>query len=110
MISKSPEIPSIEALVVVLIEAKKADIASGLGQCVAEMVAAQRFNQEQEQMINSIYGVVTNGILWRFLQLSDQTVAIDSIDYSLIPVDQIIGILIWMIKQATIPPVATQEM
>jgi hypothetical protein len=27
-----------------LVEAKKADIKSGLGQCAAEMVAAQKFN------------------------------------------------------------------
>ena len=98
LISQSPEILSIEAPAVVLVEAKKADIASGLGQCVAEMVAAQRFNREQEQNVNAIYGVVTNGILWRFLRLIDQHVAIDSLDYSLPPVDEILGILVWMLS------------
>lgn len=102
LISNSPEILSIEAPVVVLVEAKKADIASGLGQCVAEMVAAQRFNHEQARPVSDIYGVVTNGILWRFLRLSDTTVAVDSIDYSVIPVDQILGILIWMINQSAL--------
>ncbi|MEM8505616.1 MAG: hypothetical protein AAF716_20990 [Cyanobacteria bacterium P01_D01_bin.1] len=48
----------------------------------------------------NIYGVVTSGILWRFLRLFDKTVAIDSIDYSVTPVDQILGILIWMIEQS----------
>ncbi len=101
LISNSPEILSIEAPVIILVEAKKADIASGLGQCVAEMVAAQRFNHEQAHQIDSIYGVVTNGILWRFLRLCETTVAVDSIDYSVTPVDQILGILIWMIKQSS---------
>ncbi|MEL7071205.1 MAG: hypothetical protein AAGN15_21515 [Cyanobacteria bacterium J06581_3] len=99
LVSKSSEILSIEAPVVVLVEAKKSDIAGGLGQCVAEMVAAQRFNQEQGQSIDKIYGVVTNGVLWRFLYLQQDTVSIDSIDYSLPPVDQILGVLVWMLKQ-----------
>lgn len=102
LISNSPEILSIEAPVVVLVEAKKADIASGFGRCVAEMVAAQRFNHEQAQPINCIDGVVTNGILWRFLRLFETTVAIDSIDYPVTPVDQILGILIWMIEQSSL--------
>ena len=99
LISKSPEILSIEAPVVVLVEAKKADIAGGLGQCVAEMVAAQRFNHEQGRLIDQIYGVVTNGILWRFMYLTGDIVAIDSIDYSLPPVDQVLGVLIWILQQ-----------
>lgn len=98
LVSQSPEILSIEAPVIVLVEAKKADIASGIGQCVAEMVAAQRFNQEQERQIDRIYGVVTNGILWRFLCLEGHTVAIDSVDYSVTPVEQILGVLVWMLK------------
>lgn len=99
LISHSPEILSIEAPVIVLVEAKKADIASGIGQCIAEMVAAQRFNQEQERQIDRIYGVVTNGILWRFLCLEAYTVAIDSIDYPVTPVEQILGVLVWMLQQ-----------
>ena len=99
LVSKSPEILSIEAPVIVLVEAKKADIAGGLGQCVAEMVAAQRFNHEQGRAIDKIYGVVTNGVLWRFLCLAEDTVAVDSIDYSLPPVDQILSVLVWILKQ-----------
>ena len=98
LISQSPEILSIEASAVVLVEAKKADIASGLGQCVAEMVAAQRFNKEHEQDLPCIYGIVTNGILWRFLRLRAQIVEIDSIDYSIPPIDIILGILVWILK------------
>ena len=101
LVSRSSEILSIEAPVIVLVEAKKADIASGIGQCIAEMVAAQRFNQAQEQQISRIYGVVTNGILWRFLCLEGHTVAIDSIDYSVMPVEEILGVLLWMIEHTS---------
>lgn len=109
LISKSPEILSIEAPVIVLVEAKKADIASGFGQCIAEMLAAQRFNQEQGRLVERIYGVVTNGVLWRFLYLIDKTVAIDSIDHSIPPVDQILGVLVWMLKQSDVELQETTE-
>lgn len=45
LISRSPEMVSIEAPAVVIVEAKRADLKLGLGQCAAEMVAAQIFNK-----------------------------------------------------------------
>jgi len=44
LISRSTEQMLIEAPVVIILEAKKGDLKPGLGQCIAEMVAAQRFN------------------------------------------------------------------
>ena len=43
LVSLSPEQFYLEAPVIVLVEAKNADVKLGLGQCVAEMLAAQRF-------------------------------------------------------------------
>ncbi|HIK32335.1 MAG TPA: hypothetical protein IGS31_13460 [Oscillatoriales cyanobacterium M4454_W2019_049] len=37
--------PLIRSRELVLVEAKKSDLNSGMGQCMAERVAAQRFNQ-----------------------------------------------------------------
>jgi hypothetical protein len=36
-------------------------------QCVAEMFAAQTYNQSQAQNIPTIYGCVTSGRLWQYL-------------------------------------------
>ncbi len=47
LISRSPEQLLIEAPVIILVEAKNDNIKSGLGQCMAEMLAAQLFNQRQ---------------------------------------------------------------
>lgn len=66
LISRSPEQLFIKAPAVVLVEAKKEDLKPGLGQCLAEMVAAQRFNQQKQQPISTIYGTVTSGTVWRF--------------------------------------------
>jgi hypothetical protein len=96
LISRSAEQLEIEAPVVVLIEAKQADLKLGLGQCIAEMVAAQRFNQLREKPLPVIYGCVSSGILWRFLKLEGTVVTIDLTDYGITPVDRILGYLIWM--------------
>ncbi|MFN6567651.1 hypothetical protein [Dendronalium sp. ChiSLP03b] len=42
----SPERLIITALVIMIVEAKKENIPAGLGQCVAEMLAARIFNNE----------------------------------------------------------------
>ncbi|ALF54926.1 hypothetical protein ACX27_22235 [Nostoc piscinale CENA21] len=99
LLSRSPEQLEIEAPAVVIIEAKKADLNSGIGQCIAEMIAAQKFNEINNQAISTIYGSVTNGTAWRFLQLTEQNVTIDLTDYPLPPVDVILGILVWMLTR-----------
>ncbi len=58
LISRSPEMLAIEAPAVVIIEAKQADLKTGIGQCVAQMVAAQKFNEAKEKSIPIIYGSV----------------------------------------------------
>lgn len=96
LISRSAEQLFIKAPVVVLVEAKKEDLKPALGQCLAEMVAAQRFNQQKQQPISTIYGTVSSGTVWRFLKLEEHCVSIDLTDYPLPPVEQILGFLIWM--------------
>jgi hypothetical protein len=99
LLSRSPEQVFIEAPAVIIIEAKKGDLKPGLGQCAAEMVAAQRFNQENNILIPTIYGSVTSGTTWRFLKLEAQTLSIDFNDYPVPPVEQLLGMLVWMLKE-----------
>ncbi|NEQ70084.1 MAG: hypothetical protein F6K21_32260 [Symploca sp. SIO2D2] len=98
LISRSPEQLTVEAPTIVIVEAKKSDLKSGLGQCIAEMVAAQRFNQAKEQPLTAVYGCVSSGTQWRFLKLEAQTVTIDLVDYPLPPIEQILSFLVWMVK------------
>lgn len=99
LISRSPEQLTVEAPAIVIVEAKKSDIKSGIGQCIAEMVAAQKFNSAKNKSISTIYGCISSGTQWRFLMLQGQTVTIDLTDYPLPPVEQILGFLIWMVQQ-----------
>lgn len=98
LVSRSPILSTIQTPVAIIVEAKKGDIAASLGQCAAEMVAAQRFNQQNQHPIATIYGSVSNGTQWRFLQLEESTITIDLTDYPLPPVDQILGFLVWMVS------------
>lgn len=98
LISRSPEMLEIEAPAVAVVEAKKADLKTGIGQCVAEMVAMQKFNEAKGKPISVIYGSVSNGTQWRFLKLEDTIVSIDLNDYALPPVDEILGMLVWMLR------------
>ncbi|EDN70384.1 conserved hypothetical protein [Beggiatoa sp. PS] len=79
--------------VVVLVEAKKSDLGSGLAQCIAEMEAARIFNEKEGNNISTVYGVVTDGTLWQFLSLKDNIATIDSYLYNLGDGSQIVGIL-----------------
>jgi hypothetical protein len=96
LISQSPEQLFPEAPVAVIVEAKKEDLKSGLGQCIAEMVAAQCFNVRKQNEIPVVYGVVTSGSRWLFLQLEQQTVTLDLQEYPLFPLERILSILTWM--------------
>jgi len=94
ILTASKESYEIRTPVVTLAEAKNESIKSGLGQCIAEMVAAQLFNQRNGEEIESIYGAVTTGTDWKFLKLTDKTIWIDKRDYFINEVSQILGILI----------------
>jgi hypothetical protein len=98
LICQSPIVSVPSAPVIVLVEAKKADIASGYGQCVAEMVAAVRFNQHKGKGNSPVYGCVSNGLLWRFLHLDQQTVTIDLTDYGLNPLSDLLAKLMWLAR------------
>lgn len=99
LVSLSPEQFYLEAPVIVLVEAKNAEPKLGLGQCVAEMIAAQRFNAERENDIPYIYGASTTGTEWYFLKLEGQKLQIDMADYQIVQCEKILGILSSMVSQ-----------
>ncbi|NEO98791.1 MAG: hypothetical protein F6K58_08960 [Symploca sp. SIO2E9] len=94
ILSCSPEQYEITCPVMTIIEAKNESIKSGLGQCIATMLAAKLFNQRQGQSVEKIWGAVTTGTDWKFLTLVNQTAFIDPIDYSIKQVEEILGILV----------------
>jgi len=96
IISSSSELLILNAPVIAIVEAKKENINSGLGQCVAEMLAAKIFNQNEENNIPIIYGTVTS---WKFLKLIENIVEIDLTEYYINNVSKIFGIIYHILSE-----------
>ena len=100
LISYSPKQLEITAPVVTIVEAKNDNIKSGIAQCIAEMLAAQLFNQQKNNQISCIYGIITTGSNWRFLRLTKKQVYIEAWEHFIGDLEYLLGILIYMIKEA----------
>lgn len=86
--------PLVESPLLTIVEAKRDDIIGGVGQCVAEMVAARLFNEASGTPRDTVHGCVTTGVNWRFLTLSGSCVLLDKLEYGLPDrLDHILGIL-----------------
>jgi hypothetical protein len=58
------------------------------------MIAAQQFNEQEGEPIDTLYGAVTTGTDWKFLKLIQKVAYIDRNDYFINEVDKILGILV----------------
>ena len=52
--------------IIIVVEAKRNDFVKGWGQCLAELVAVQKINDDDKK---PIYGIVTDGEFWQFGKL-----------------------------------------
>lgn len=95
LLCRSTNLYVVSAPVLVAVEAKRDSIPDGLGQCAAEMVAAQRFDAQAGQDRDPIYGCVTTGSLWRFLRLTGTRLEIDIDEYVIGQPDRILGVLLF---------------
>jgi hypothetical protein len=93
IISNGQERLFIVAPALMLVEAKKEDLKAGLGQCVAEMYAAQIFNEREGVEREYVYGAVISGTAWMFLRLKGNIVEIDLSEYYLVQIDKILGLI-----------------
>lgn len=100
LISYSPKQLEIMAPVIALVEAKNDNIKSGIAQCIAEMLAAQIFNERKQNHIPCIYGVVTTGSNWKFLRLVEKRVDIAAGEHFIGDLEGLFGILLNMIETA----------
>ncbi len=93
IISYSSEQLFISAPVLIIFEAKNENIKGGFAQCIAAMLAAQRFNLREGTTVPVVHGVVTTGTTWRFLQLEGQRVQLDDREYYIDSIEKLMGIL-----------------
>ena len=89
ILALGPSVPPLLAPIAAIVQAKKNDVEAGLGQCIAQMVAAQDFNAP-DRSNTTIHGCVTTGEAWQFLRLTGNTVQLDG---RRIYLDNVAGIL-----------------
>ena len=96
----APQTLEINAPVFCVIEAKNRTLEEGFGQCAAEMFAAKTFNIEDKQLDSTIYGAVTNGYDWAFLELAhDNLLRIDTDRYTILKLSELLGVFQIMIDR-----------
>jgi hypothetical protein len=81
-----------------LVEAKKDDFEQGLAQCLVEMKACQQSNEKAGNKID-VYGIVTNGEGWKFYKLDTTGRVFETLLYSLIEVEKLLGALSFVFSQ-----------
>jgi hypothetical protein len=100
ILALSDPVPRLRAPLMTIVEAKKNDIEAGLGQCVAQMVAAQVYNERSGQPMAAAHGCVTTGEAWQFLRLAGAAVTIDQGRFYIDNVGGILAVFLATVQQA----------
>ncbi|MCP4682600.1 MAG: hypothetical protein GY864_09730 [Desulfobacterales bacterium] len=75
---------------VIIVEAKRHDFEQGWGQCLAELVAAQKINSNE---MKPVYGIVSDGELWKFGKLLKDTFIVNIEGYTIANLARLFGAL-----------------
>jgi hypothetical protein len=78
-------------------EAKKDNFTEGWGQCLAELVAAQKLSGSHLEQ--TLFGIVSNGEIWEFGKLVGQHFTKNSDSYVIKELDQLGGVLNYLFEQ-----------
>ncbi len=70
----------------ILVEAKQDNFDAAWGQCLAEMMAAQRLN-ENSQIV--VFGITSNGDRWQFGKLENSTFTLNNTFYTIQELDKL---------------------
>ncbi len=82
-----------------LVEAKQDKFDEGWGQCLAEMVAAQRLNGDVSLIV---FGIVSNGRMWQFGKLESNTFIQHTIPYGIHELDKLFASVNYVFQQCTL--------
>ena len=83
---------------IILVEAKKNDFEQGWGQCLAELVAAQKINDDPDV---PVYGIVSDGAWWQFGKLVGNNFTQNRTNFSIDNVSALFGAINAVFKEAS---------
>jgi len=82
-----------------LVEAKQDKFDEGWAQCLAEMIAAQRLNDELQV---TIFGIVSNGKRWEFGKLENENFMHNQAFYTIQEIDRLFALVNYVFQQCEI--------
>ena len=100
VLSFEPTAFRIEAPVFCIVEAKNENLEGGVPQCVAELYAAQIFNDRVGKPRPILYGAVTFGHEWKFIRFIGKEAQVDTNVFYLNQLPQILGIMQYIVDNA----------
>jgi hypothetical protein len=80
-----------------IVEAQNDNLANGIPQCIAEMYAADIFNERHGSKLPTLYGATTFGLQWQFIRYANGFAEVDSTVYYINQLPQILGILQYIV-------------
>jgi hypothetical protein len=80
----------------IIIEAKQDNFETGTAQCLAEMIAAQRLNEESKIII---FGIVSNGVTWQFSKLMDNNFIRNITPCNIYDLDKLFAVVNFIFQQ-----------
>lgn len=92
MLAKDVQSFSVNYPIFQLVEAKKHDLEAGVGQCAAQLLGAQLFNERRGVRLPFVYGCVTNGNEWLFMRLEDKVLVVDNRRYFFNELSLLLGV------------------
>lgn len=98
LLTRSPLQSVLTAPVVAIAEAKNDNLRTGLGQCIAAMVASREFNAKASLPPGDIFGAVTTGGAWKFLRLTGSDLVLDRHEYFVAELGRILGIFAQILR------------
>ena len=101
LLTLGPPLPPLKAPILAVVEAKKHDVEAGMGQCIAQLVAARSFNEAAGRNDLPMYGCVTTGETWQFLRLVGKTAEVDSRRFYLDNLSGILAMFLAVVAEAT---------
>ncbi len=95
VLSQAEQSIELERPVFCIVEAKDNDIELGIPQCIAQLYGSQLYNARAEGIAapHTLYGAVTTGTEWNFLQLIGHDIIIDEELYSIKNLPELLGVL-----------------
>ena len=92
LITRDTRSYSINAPLIAIVEAKKQDIDLGINQCAAQLYGAKIFNDARNTPIQIIYGCVTTGKDWLFLNFENNLITVDTQQHKQEDLSKLLGI------------------